>query len=73
MNHMLTLIGKKSTTQFIEIQKRLDDLTVSYNMKYTKDKPYLQDGKIQIKGKEEIKKYIDDLGEELKRWYYCSI
>lgn len=70
---MLTLIGKKSSSHFIEIQKKLDELTLSYHMKYTNDRPYLQDGEIEVKGKEEIKKYIDELEEELKRWYYCSI
>lgn len=69
---MLTLIGKNSSKDFLEIQKKLKDLTVSYHMKYTNDKPYLQDGEIQVKGKEEIEKYIEELGEELKRWYYCS-
>lgn len=70
---MLLLIGKKQAKPFLEIQKKLDELSVSYNMKYTRDTPYLQDGSIIVKGKEEITNYIEDLGEELKKWYYCSI
>ena len=70
---MLTLIGKRHSENFIEIQKRLDDLTVSYQMQYTSDRPYLQDGKLIIKGSEEISTYLKELDDELQRWYYCSV
>ena len=70
---MLTLIGKKNTNKFIDLQSELDKLSVSYQMKYTSDTPYLQDGKLEIKGSSEIKIYLTELEDELRRWYYCSV
>jgi len=69
---MITLIGNKEKDAFKKIQDRLDSLSLSYQLQYTNDSPYLQDGKIVIKGEEDISSYIDELASELNQWYYCA-
>ena len=68
---MVTLIGKKTSKKFLEIQEKLDNFSVSYQMKYTSDKPYLTDGDKEFKGDKKITAYLDELEQELKQWYYC--
>ena len=70
---MLTLIGRKSDSRFEEIQQKLDSLSVTYVIKYTKDKPYLKDGELQVKFFDEMKEYFLELEDELRKWHYCSI
>lgn len=70
---MITLIGKRTSTRFAEIQSLLDNLSLSYQMKYTSDAPFIQEGSIQYRKKEEIDKYLIELENELKSGYYCAI
>ena len=69
---MITLVGNKDKDSFKVIQDKLDELTVAYQMMYTKDTPYLQDGNTLIKGKDEINAYLEELQSELIQWYYCA-
>lgn len=69
---MITLVGNKEKEAFKSIQDKLDSLTVSYQMKYTKDKPYIQDGKLEFKGQDKINEYLEELESELIQWYYCA-
>ncbi|MDA9774364.1 hypothetical protein N9B82_05345 [Saprospiraceae bacterium] len=68
---MVTLIGKKTSKKFLEIQEKLDNFSVSYQMKYTSDTPYLTDGEKEFKGDKKINAYLEELEQELKQWYYC--
>lgn len=70
---MLTLIGKKTSSRFKEIQSLLDKLSLSYTMKYTSDSPFIQEGSIQYRSNDEIEKFLLDLENELKSWYYCAV
>ena len=70
---MITLIEKKTSSRFIEIQALLDKLSLSYQMKYTMDYPFTQKGIVQYRRDEEIEKYLLDLENELKSGYYCAV
>ena len=69
---MITLVGNKEKDAFKAIQDKLDELTVAYQMMYTTDRPYLQDGNTRIEGTDEINAYLEDLQSELIQWYYCA-
>ena len=69
---MITLIGNKEKDLFKSIQDKLDKLTVSYQMKFTKNTPYLQDGNLEVKGEDKINSYLEELESELIQWYYCA-
>ncbi len=70
---MIILIGTKTSSRFIEIWVLLDKLSLSYQMKYTMDYPFIQEEIVQCRGDEEIGKRILDLENELKSGHYCPV
>ncbi len=71
---MINLKYAEENQQFLDIKERMKDLSLafSHSQNTIQEHIVLEENEVQIKGYENIWKYLDQLEEELKSWYYCA-
>ncbi|MEM9549475.1 MAG: hypothetical protein AAGA77_26125 [Bacteroidota bacterium] len=71
---MMTLTYFNRTAEIAEIENRLKQLTLAYNLEERdgQEEPMFVDGKSKYVGIDEMNAYLDQLEREKEQWYYCG-
>lgn len=71
---MLTLKYQSETTDVKAVKERLEELSLAFQTISTQENDLivLADSQKEYIGKASILKYLEELQEELKKWYYCN-